>query len=260
MADVFKTDEHKKNTKMNSYGSISSANNNKHNGSSNSSFDHSGIDEFGYVEFNGKGGRTCPTCKGTGRIAKEQEEELVALIPYNDQRLKPSRTKLYVMVAVFVCLVGSGLALFFVLPRSVTINEIGIVDYNVTLNPNDSSAVLNMKNRFNINNTNYFSVQVKQITVEAFYDQISVGKATTQSSITLGPRQSQFADTLVQAGFNKSNQLEFVCTLCTNPKRRVHDLLVILHVTQTTEYLQHTEETSLETYKYIDCSVNVITP
>ena len=29
-----------------------------------------GIDEFGYVEFNGKGGRTCPTCKGTGRIAK----------------------------------------------------------------------------------------------------------------------------------------------------------------------------------------------
>ena len=83
----------------------------------NCSFDHTGIDEFGYEEFNVKGGRTCPTCKGTGRIAKEQEEELVALIPYNDQRLRPSRTKLYVIIAVIVCLVASGSTLFFILPR-----------------------------------------------------------------------------------------------------------------------------------------------
>ena len=27
-------------------------------------------DDFDYVEFSGKGGRTCPTCQGTGRIAK----------------------------------------------------------------------------------------------------------------------------------------------------------------------------------------------
>lgn len=49
------------------------------------------------------------------------------------------------MIAIFVCLVGSGLALFFVLPRSVSINEIGILEYNVTINLNDSSAMLNMK-------------------------------------------------------------------------------------------------------------------
>lgn len=250
MGDVFNSLPENKH-KIASYGSI-----NKMTCSSNSSFDHSGIDEFGYVEFNGKGGRTCPTCKGTGRIAKEQEEELVALIPYNDQRLKPSRTKLYVMIAIFVCLVGSGLALFFVLPRSVTINEIGIIDYNVTINMNESSAVLSMKNRININNTNFFSVQIKEITVEAFYDQISVGKATTPSAISLGPRQSRMTDTLVQASFNKINQLDWLCNLCTNPKIRSHDLIIILHVTQTTEYLQHTEETSLETYKYIDCSIN----
>lgn len=34
----------------------------------------------------------CPTCHGTGRIPKGQEDELVALIPYNDKRLKPRRT------------------------------------------------------------------------------------------------------------------------------------------------------------------------
>lgn len=254
MGDVFNTLPDKQ--KISSYGSINASVGNKMNCSSNSSFDHSGIDEFGYVEFNGKGGRTCPTCKGTGRIAKEQEEELVALIPYNDQRLKPSRTKLYVMIAIFVCLVGSGLALFFVLPRSVSINEIGILEYNVTINLNDSSAMLNMKNSININNTNFFTVQVKEITVEAFYDQISVGKATNSTGISLGPRQSRTADMFVQASFNKQNQLDFVCNLCTNPKIRSHDLIMILHVTQTTEYLQHTEETSLETYKYIDCSVN----
>jgi len=256
MGDVFKSTIDAK-QKMPSYGSLNSASGHKMPGSSNSSFDHSGIDEFGYVEFNGKGGRTCPTCKGTGRIAKEQEEELVALIPYNDQRLKPSKTKLYVTVAIMVCLIGSGLALFFVIPRSVTINEIGIVDYNVTINMNDSSAVLIMKNRFNVNNTNYFSVQIKQITVEALYDQISIGKTTTPSAVSLGPRQSKMMDTLVETTFNAANGLgQFVSSFCTNPKIRSHDLLIILHVTQTTEYLQHTEETSLETYKYIDCSVN----
>ncbi|KAK2522313.1 Tmem106a [Columba livia] len=35
----------------------------------------------------------CPTCQGTGRIPREQERQLVALIPYGDQRLKPRRTK-----------------------------------------------------------------------------------------------------------------------------------------------------------------------
>ena len=29
-------------------------------------------EEFAYEEFSGRGGRTCPTCQGTGRISKSK--------------------------------------------------------------------------------------------------------------------------------------------------------------------------------------------
>lgn len=77
-----------------------------------------------YMEFAGQDSITCPTCQGTGRIPTggcssgasalqkaavdskkthflmcyshfcfpEQVNELVALIPYSDQRLRPQRT------------------------------------------------------------------------------------------------------------------------------------------------------------------------
>ncbi|MRB67742.1 DUF1356 domain-containing protein, partial [Bacillus thuringiensis] len=41
----------------------------------------------------------------------------VALIPLNDERLKRSRTKLYVILAVGICLVIGGLLLFFLYPQ-----------------------------------------------------------------------------------------------------------------------------------------------
>uniref|UniRef100_A0A3P9N443 Transmembrane protein 106 N-terminal domain-containing protein n=1 Tax=Poecilia reticulata TaxID=8081 RepID=A0A3P9N443_POERE len=50
------------------------------------------IAQFPYVEFTGRDSITCPTCQGTGRIPSEQVNELVALIPYSDQRLQPQRT------------------------------------------------------------------------------------------------------------------------------------------------------------------------
>lgn len=83
------------------------------------------IAQFPYVEFTGQDSVTCPTCQGTGCIPTgsrssgvkpvrkggrrtraplvwggltcslcftEQVNELVALIPYSDQRLRPQRT------------------------------------------------------------------------------------------------------------------------------------------------------------------------
>ena len=34
---------------------------------------------------------------GTGRVPRTQQQELVALIPYDDDRLKPKRTALWVL-------------------------------------------------------------------------------------------------------------------------------------------------------------------
>lgn len=45
----------------------------------------------GYTELIG-GSVPCPSCSGSGFIPKELESTLVALIPLNDERLKPKRT------------------------------------------------------------------------------------------------------------------------------------------------------------------------
>jgi hypothetical protein len=51
------------------------------------------------------------------------ESTLVALIPVNDERLKPKRTCLIVSFWIFICvLVGSAL-LFLLMPRTVTLSS-----------------------------------------------------------------------------------------------------------------------------------------
>ncbi|MEE6471940.1 hypothetical protein FKM82_009413 [Ascaphus truei] len=54
------------------------------------------IAQFPYVEFTGRDSITCPSCQGTGCIPTEHVNELVALIPYSDQRLQPQRTSLQI--------------------------------------------------------------------------------------------------------------------------------------------------------------------
>lgn len=214
-----------------------------------------GTSDFGYEEFSGKDGKTCPTCKGTGRISKHQEEELVALIPYHDSRLKPRRTKLYVALAILCCLVVMGLVLFFILPRSVELQEGRVTNYTVKIDKNQSSTVIVINNQFNITNTNFFHVEVTKIVVETFFDQVQVGQgALKPAPIMVPPRTENFlVNVTVKMEFNSGNQLDFMSDLCTNEKRRVHDIVIKIQATQTSKYLQHTEQNMLSTYRYIDC-------
>lgn len=45
---------------------------------------------------------TCPTCNGLGRMPKSSKNELVALVPYNDERLKPRRTKCFIFTGMVI--------------------------------------------------------------------------------------------------------------------------------------------------------------
>ncbi|XP_075951531.1 transmembrane protein 106C-like isoform X3 [Anarhichas minor] len=102
------------------------------------------IAQFPYVEFTGRDSITCPTCQGTGRIPSDQVNELVALIPYSDQRLRPQRTKLYVVLSVVLCLLASSLVAFFLFPRSVVVVDDGIHSVTVLLNPSGMNVLMNM--------------------------------------------------------------------------------------------------------------------
>nr|KAF6459396.1 transmembrane protein 106A [Rousettus aegyptiacus] len=80
---------------------------------------------------------TCLTCQGSGEIPQELEKQLVALIPYGDQRLKPRHTKLSVFLAVLVCLVISSLSVFFLFPRSITVQPAGLNSSSVAFDKAD---------------------------------------------------------------------------------------------------------------------------
>ncbi|KAF6716218.1 Transmembrane protein 106B [Oryzias melastigma] len=87
----------------------------------------------------GGDGDTCPTCRGTGRIPRGQEEQLVAVIPCNDVRLKPRHTKLYVLLAMALCLFVCCLILFFLFPRSVSLTPLSVQSVMVYFTPDNIS-------------------------------------------------------------------------------------------------------------------------
>lgn len=218
-----------------------------------------GSADFGYEEFGGRDGKTCPTCHGTGRIPKRQSEELVALIPYSDKRLKPRRTCMYVGIAVLVSLIVCGLILFFILPRSVMIYEGSIQNYTVKMDINKSSTEIVVINQFNITNTNFFQIKVTELKVETQFDQVQVGHGTLKGTpLPVPARTTGFLfNVTVSMNFDSGNKLDYVINLCKNKARGAHDLLIVFQATLTSEYMSHSEQGTATGYKYIDCSVHV---
>uniref|UniRef100_A0A674GKU8 Transmembrane protein 106B n=1 Tax=Taeniopygia guttata TaxID=59729 RepID=A0A674GKU8_TAEGU len=189
------------------------------------------VSQFPYVEFTGRDSVTCPTCQGTGRIPRGQENQLVALIPYSDQRLRPRRTKLYVTASVTVCLLLSGLAVFFLFPRSIDVQYIGVKSVYVTYEQERRIIYLNITNTLNITNNNYYSVEVANITAQVQFSKTVIGKARLNNITNIGD-------------------------FCTLPSIKVHNIVVMMQVTVTTSYLGHPEQISQERYQYVDCGGN----
>ncbi|NXY11778.1 T106B protein, partial [Pteruthius melanotis] len=209
------------------------------------------VSQFPYVEFTGRDSVTCPTCQGTGRIPRGQENQLVALIPYSDQRLRPRRTKLYVTASVTVCLLLSGLAVFFLFPRSIDVEYIGVKSVYVTYEHDRRIIYLNITNTLNITNNNYYSVEVANITAQVQFSKTVIGKARLNNITNIGPLDMKQASSL---GFQIV--LLFCSDFCTLPSIKVHNIVVMMQVTVTTLYLGHPEQIPRERYQYVDCGGN----
>uniref|UniRef100_A0A8C8LPN9 Transmembrane protein 106B n=1 Tax=Oncorhynchus tshawytscha TaxID=74940 RepID=A0A8C8LPN9_ONCTS len=149
------------------------------------------VSQFPYVEFTGRDSVTCPTCQGTGRIPRGQENQLVALIPYSDQRLQPRRTKLYVTVSVSLCLLLSGLAVFFLFPRSIDVSYVGVKSAFVSYDQDKRIVYLNITNTLNITNNNYYAVSLTNITAQVQFSKTVIGKARISNVMTIIPLDKQ---------------------------------------------------------------------
>uniref|UniRef100_A0A8D0GGA1 Transmembrane protein 106A n=1 Tax=Sphenodon punctatus TaxID=8508 RepID=A0A8D0GGA1_SPHPU len=209
-----------------------------------------------YVGIASRGCVNCPTCQGTGRIPREQEKQLVALIPYGDQRLKPRRTKLYVCLAVTICLLASLLVMYFLFPRSIAVTPAGLNATSVTFNTTAFIINLNMTNTVNITNNNFYTVSVSQLDIEILHMAVVVGKTSLKAQLDVRPLHS------AQIFYNISNKITDYNTynICTWTKIKVHNVVLHIQGTLTCSYLCHSEQLAFESYQYVDCRGNTTLP
>ncbi|XP_061112513.1 transmembrane protein 106C-like [Conger conger] len=212
------------------------------------------IAQFAYVEFTGPDSITCPTCQGTGRIPSDQVNQLVALIPYNDQRLQPQRTKLYVVLSVVLCLLASSLLAFFMFPRSLLIEDDGIRTVTVLFDRNNSKVIINMTSTLNISNSNFFTALVDSVSCQVLYMKTVIGTQQLDNVISILPlsqRQMNFTVSMEISG-----SLSYVYAFCTMASIKVHNIVVFMQTSVKTSYMVRTAQNTLEVYRYIDCGAN----
>ncbi|XP_008299561.1 transmembrane protein 106C [Stegastes partitus] len=212
------------------------------------------IARFPYVEFTGKDSITCPTCQGTGRIPSGQVNELVALIPYSDQRLRPQRTKQYVVLSVVLCLLASSLVAFFLFPRSVVVVDAGIRSVTVRFDHDNTRVLMNMTSTLNFSNPNFFSVLVQSVSCQVLYMRTVIGTQQLDNATTIKPLSTIQVNYTVSVAIGSS--APYVYAFCTMPSIKVHNIVVFMQTSVKTSYMVRTSQNSLEAYRYIDCGSN----
>ncbi|KAJ7317746.1 hypothetical protein JRQ81_003908 [Phrynocephalus forsythii] len=212
------------------------------------------IARFPYVEFTGQDSITCPSCQGTGCIPTDHVNELVALIPYHDQRLKPQRTKLYVLVSVSLCLLVSGLVVFFLFPHSVLVDDNGIKVVTVWFDEKNSLVVLAITATLRIKNSNFYSVAVTSLASQVQYMNTVVGTQQINNVTHIQPLSDQLVNFTVKA--EMGGPFSYVYFFCTLPKIRVHNIVIFMRTSVKISYIGHITQSSLETYHYVDCGAN----
>ncbi|XP_045925814.1 transmembrane protein 106A [Micropterus dolomieu] len=209
--------------------------------------------QYGTMSENLTGG-ACPTCRGTGRIPRDHADQLVAVIPCNDVRLKPRRTNLYVCVSIAVCLFLCCLILFFLFPRSVTVTPVSVLSVMVYFTPN--TVEMEVTNLINITNENFVPVQIVEFNIQSLVSKAVVTK-TKITNMTAIQSRSQKSYTI---------QIDLPITdkglnvYCKSSSFKIHTLFLELQMTMNISYLSHTEQLSLDTFEYIDCGTNSTIP
>lgn len=141
--------------------------------------------------------RNCPTCNGSGKVKKDEQDKLVALIPLNDHRLKPKRIWLWILSTFIVCLVIAATLTFILAPRNIS-----IVNRLVELHPYNLSLIKNYDNKttglniffeetYEVTNNNFFTVHMVNLTLELNrISHMTAPKISYEKNLPLKPRKS----------------------------------------------------------------------
>ena len=169
---------------------------------------------------------TCPTCSGLGRLPKTSTNELVALVPYNDSRLKPRRTKCLLFAGMSIAAIIFTTLLFALVPRSVTFEEAkhSPNTTNVKVDQEGASVIIDLNLMYKSYNYNYYPVKLNSLDIKVMYELYIVRNVTlTPANLdTKNPERQHFlaishlndeatdaldnsADTAVESSSKKAN-------------------------------------------------------
>ncbi|CAO2645468.1 Transmembrane protein 106A [Lemmus lemmus] len=196
----------------------------------------------------------CPTCQGHGEIPHELEKQLVALIPYGDQRLKPRHTKLSVILAVITCLLTFSITIFFLYPRPIVVYPVGLNSSMVAFD--DTHILLNLTNILNISNSNFYPITVSQLTAEVLHQTFVVGQVTSSLHLHISPLATGQFLTICKTRLI----VLFLSKICARLKVKVHHILLYIQGTMTCSYLSHQQQLPFKSYEYVDCQENMSVP
>ncbi|XP_062510871.1 transmembrane protein 106B-like [Corticium candelabrum] len=186
-----------------------------------------------------RGGRSlCPTCNGIGYVST-QNTELTALIPYKDERLKPRRTKLYVMLTVTVSAILSGLLLFLLLPRSVSVKltKPSLIGYSEVGN---DSVIVDVNFTLSIINDNFLPITVGSVEITASETAVHLGRICNISDASISMRSTKEFVYVMSLKFRGEQGLS-MRKLCAGEDWTNHKLNIVFQ-----EYVQYTFLTSSE--------------
>uniref|UniRef100_A0A8C3GK92 Transmembrane protein 106C n=1 Tax=Cairina moschata TaxID=8855 RepID=A0A8C3GK92_CAIMO len=204
--------------------------------------------------WNSRGRTASPAPPARALAAFPRVNELVALIPYSDQRLRPQRTKLYVLLSVLLCLLISGLVVFFLFPHSVLVDDGGIKVVQVWFDKKNSVVVLAITATLRIRNSNFYSVAVTSLTSQVQYMNTVVGSQQITNVSSIQPLSDKLVNFTVKA--EMGGPFSYVYFFCTFPKVKVHNIVIFMRTSVKLSYIGHVTQSALETYHYVDCSTN----
>ncbi|XP_074659212.1 transmembrane protein 106B-like isoform X5 [Tubulanus polymorphus] len=195
----------------------------------------------------------CPTCHGKGYVRKDQEKELVALIPLNDKRLNP-QTKLKIFATILVCILAAGLTIFFLFPRSVRLksNMKKLWPDFARVNVTKKFVQLSLENRVNVTNQNFYAIAINNVELQAMYDMRIMKKVQNTTKVSIPMRnQLQYS---IRINITFEEEEGYIAEFCAFKSQWVSQIFMQFVWMIDTSYLGHTEQVTLTTYQHVSCA------
>ncbi|XP_071803120.1 transmembrane protein 106B-like [Asterias amurensis] len=206
---------------------------------------------FSYEELSN--GLTCPTCKGTGKIPRGQEDDLVALIPYRDDRLKPRRTWLYVSLSFIICIALAGGLSALLIPRSVDVVQDNVTTLYVDLNVTRNRCFMTLQSTYNVTNNNFVAVNANDFQLDVtvmFYQKMVLNQKFVRNQ-RIGIRSTQ----QVIENFNITlNRSLFPIDYCKPTQQHDNHIFMKFQTTFNFTLMAQTDQQVVIEYFRIDCN------